>query len=139
MCSPRGSFIRGTMGASTWPVYECPCVFATWQSRLASLGSGAHIIKPSLSLRSSSVTLWTDLNWWYDQHSRKTHKSPHEEMGVAAAAPCIHRQQCACVLSVEKWPPVCMAIQWREGLISETEGFQRKPHKCFDLRCPLSM
>ena len=43
------------------------------------------------------------------------------------------RQQCACVLSVEKWPPVCMAVQWGERSISETDGFQRKPHKFFDL------
>ena len=31
-----------------------------------------------------------------------------------------------------------MAIQRRECWISATERFQRKPHKFFDLRCPLS-
>ena len=38
----------------------------------------------------------------------------------------------------EKWPTVHTAAQWRECWISATERFQRKPHKIFDLRCPLS-
>ena len=37
-----------------------------------------------------------------------------------------------------KWPTVRMAVQRRECWISATEGFQRKPHIFFDLRCPLS-
>ena len=43
----------------------------------------------------------------------------------------------ACFLQ-EKWPTVHTAAQWRECWISATERFQRKPHKFFDLRCPLS-
>ena len=39
---------------------------------------------------------------------------------------------------MEKWPTVRMAVQRRECWISATERFQRKPHKFFDLRCPLS-
>ena len=38
----------------------------------------------------------------------------------------------------EKWPSVGMAVQRRECWISATHRFQRKPHKDFDLRCPLS-
>ena len=38
----------------------------------------------------------------------------------------------------EKWPTVRTAAKWRECWISATERFQRKPHKNFDLRCPLS-
>ena len=37
----------------------------------------------------------------------------------------------------EKWPIICM-IKGREHLISAMEQFQRKRHKCFDLRCSLS-
>ena len=40
--------------------------------------------------------------------------------------------------NTHKWPTVRMAVQRRECWISATERFQRKPHKCFDLRCPLS-
>ena len=38
----------------------------------------------------------------------------------------------------EKWPTVRMAVQRRECWISATHRFQRKPHKYFDLLCPLS-
>ena len=38
----------------------------------------------------------------------------------------------------EKRPIVCRAIQGRERSISATEQFQRKCHKFFDLRRPLS-
>ena len=41
-------------------------------------------------------------------------------------------------IRMEKWPTVRMAVQRRECWISATEWFQRKPHKFFDLRCPLS-
>ena len=42
-------------------------------------------------------------------------------------------------IRMEKWPTVRMAVQRRECWISATERFQRKPHKFFDLRRPLSM
>ena len=38
----------------------------------------------------------------------------------------------------EKWSTLYMASEGRERSISETEQFQRKRHKYFDLRCPLS-